>query len=121
MNFFKKKIFQDESEQGRIQGALYSLQALASGVGPILLRIVYSQTKNSSFFGPGFMFIFAGGLYLIAVGIACALPKELANSSRRRRDSSNGIDEEDDEDDVDYIPLYTPDEETASRSSYGSV
>lgn len=79
------------------------------------------------------MFIFAGGLYLIAVGIACALPKELANScsssssSNRRRwrreYTSNDINEDDDEDDINYIPLYTGSdlEETTSRSSYGSV
>eukprot|EP00529_Nitzschia_sp_RCC80_P011327 CAMPEP_0113489950 /NCGR_PEP_ID=MMETSP0014_2-20120614/26791_1 /TAXON_ID=2857 /ORGANISM="Nitzschia sp." /LENGTH=613 /DNA_ID=CAMNT_0000383699 /DNA_START=351 /DNA_END=2188 /DNA_ORIENTATION=+ /assembly_acc=CAM_ASM_000159 len=60
-----------ESEQGRIQGALYSLQALASGIGPVALRYVYSKTQHTAI-GPGTMFIFAAGLYLIAVCIACA-------------------------------------------------
>ena len=54
-------MLQDESEQGRIQGALYSLQALASGIGPVLLRFVYTHTKRSPL-GPGTMFVFAGFL-----------------------------------------------------------
>lgn len=70
----------EESEQGRIQGALYSLQALAAGVGPMLLRGVYHYTKDTNF--PGSMFIFAGGLYLIASTFACALPKDKADSRR---------------------------------------
>jgi len=70
-----------ESEQGRIQGALYSLQALASGTGPMLLRFVYSQTKDLPYPGAGWMFIFAGLLYLVAVACAWALPKEKANSN----------------------------------------
>jgi DHA1 family tetracycline resistance protein-like MFS transporter len=85
----------DVSEQGRIQGALYSLQALASGVGPVALRYVSSITKDGPL-GPGAMFLFAGFLYLLAVAAALALPKELANS---RRDH-----DEDGEDG--YIPLY---------------
>jgi hypothetical protein len=32
------------------------------------------------------MFVFAGGLYLVAVAIACALPKEMANSNRNQSD-----------------------------------
>ncbi|KAL3930478.1 MAG: hypothetical protein SGARI_004474, partial [Bacillariaceae sp.] len=42
----------EPSEQGRIQGALYSLQALASGLGPVSLKFVYSKTKDSAL-GPG--------------------------------------------------------------------
>lgn len=72
----------DVSEQGRIQGALYSLQALASGIGPVALRYVYGKTKDSAL-GPGSMFLFASCLYLVAVGIACSLPKDKANASRR--------------------------------------
>eukprot|EP00547_Thalassionema_nitzschioides_P006059 CAMPEP_0194207448 /NCGR_PEP_ID=MMETSP0156-20130528/6184_1 /TAXON_ID=33649 /ORGANISM="Thalassionema nitzschioides, Strain L26-B" /LENGTH=473 /DNA_ID=CAMNT_0038934215 /DNA_START=86 /DNA_END=1504 /DNA_ORIENTATION=+ len=44
-----------ENEQGRIQGALYSIQALAAGTGPMILRFVYQFTKESSFPGPGTM------------------------------------------------------------------
>lgn len=73
----------EESEQGRIQGALYSLQALAAGVGPMLLRGVYHYTKDTDFPGPGAMFTFAGFLYIVAAGFAFALPKDKANSARR--------------------------------------
>eukprot|EP00573_Skeletonema_grethae_P008269 CAMPEP_0201712838 /NCGR_PEP_ID=MMETSP0578-20130828/59846_1 /ASSEMBLY_ACC=CAM_ASM_000663 /TAXON_ID=267565 /ORGANISM="Skeletonema grethea, Strain CCMP 1804" /LENGTH=340 /DNA_ID=CAMNT_0048201901 /DNA_START=42 /DNA_END=1060 /DNA_ORIENTATION=+ len=36
----------DEMEQGRIQGALYSLQSLAKALGPMMLRYVYNETKD---------------------------------------------------------------------------
>jgi MFS transporter, DHA1 family, tetracycline resistance protein len=82
----------EPSEQGRIQGALYSLQALASGLGPVALKFVYSQTKNSRL-GPGSMFLFASGLYLVAVTIACSLPKDKANA-RRGCENNNILDGE---------------------------
>jgi len=83
MRFLTSSILQQaESEQGRIQGALYSLQALASGTGPMLLRLVYRQTKDNPYPGPGTMFIVAGGFYVIAVVCALALPKDKANSKR---------------------------------------
>ncbi len=99
---------QDESEQGRIQGALYSLQALASGIGPVLLKIVYSKTKDTVL-GPGAMFIFAAGLYLVDVCVACALPKDKANARRETEE--------------DYEELDNSEELSSSESSesYGSV
>eukprot|EP00526_Cylindrotheca_closterium_P005730 CAMPEP_0113604000 /NCGR_PEP_ID=MMETSP0017_2-20120614/1568_1 /TAXON_ID=2856 /ORGANISM="Cylindrotheca closterium" /LENGTH=562 /DNA_ID=CAMNT_0000512409 /DNA_START=177 /DNA_END=1865 /DNA_ORIENTATION=- /assembly_acc=CAM_ASM_000147 len=112
----------DASEQGRIQGALYSLQALASGVGPVTLRYVSSITKDSPL-GPGSMFVFAGGLYLCAVAAALALPKELANS---RRDHDEDVAGEED-----YMPLYEAsslvegvsnnEDSVRTNSSYGST
>jgi MFS transporter, DHA1 family, tetracycline resistance protein len=78
----------EPSEQGRIQGALYSLQALASGLGPITLKFVYSQTKHSKL-GPGSMFLFASGLYFIAACIACSLPSDKANAARRVLSTTN--------------------------------
>jgi DHA1 family tetracycline resistance protein-like MFS transporter len=74
-----------ESEQGRIQGALFSVQALAAGAGPMVLRAIYHYTKDDT---PGAMFIAAAGLYLVAAGFGWALPPEKANSSARlsRRD-----------------------------------
>lgn len=73
----------ESTEQGRIQGALYSVKALASGLGPALLQLVYSKTKNfdGAVLGPGTMFVFASGLYVVGVGLALALPKDMANSS----------------------------------------
>jgi len=70
----------NEFEQGRIQGALFSLQALAYGIGPVFLRFVYSRTKD---YLPGSMFLFAAALELAAVAFAYLLPKDRANSKRR--------------------------------------
>jgi len=86
------------TEQGQIQGALYSLQALASGSGPVVLRFVYSQCKDSVF-GPGSMFLFAGCLYMVAVVVACILPSDQAISRRDGNDidDHNGDERGDDE------------------------
>lgn len=106
----------DESEQGQIQGALYSLQALASGLGPVILLYINSKLRDT-FLGPGAMFIVAGGLYLIAVSIACALPKEMANSRKIQNNSplymdlSESVDESEDNM-MESIP---------NESNYGSV
>lgn len=76
----------DESEQGRIQGALYSLSSLASAIGPLSLRYVYHRTKDGdSYFGKGTMFVFGAGLYAVATVFAWMLPKDQANSSERLR------------------------------------
>lgn len=64
----------EQSEQGRIQGALYSLSALASAFGPLMMRFVYHYTKDGAFLGPGSMFVAASSLYLVAVFCAYALP-----------------------------------------------
>ena len=71
-----------ECEQGRVQGALYSLSALASAVGPASLRIVYHATRDSDL--PGFMFLFASILYVIAVVCAYALPPELSDTRAQK-------------------------------------
>lgn len=68
------------TEQGRIQGALFSLSSLASGFGPISLRYVYHLTKDFKYPGPGSMFLFASGLYFVAIIIACNLPEDQTNS-----------------------------------------
>ena len=64
------------------------------------MRAVYNRTKEMPYPGPGIMFIFAGCLYLVASGFACALPKEKANSYRAdgstSRDEYDEIDESDD-------------------------
>ena len=81
----------NDCEQGRIQGALYSLQALASASGPIVLTAVYNVTKDGSMFGPGTMFLVAALLYLVAVYCACVLPDE-ANSRTARSSGLPGND-----------------------------
>ena len=106
---------QDESEQGRIQGALYSLQALAGGVGPVLMRSVYHVAKDWTSLGTGIMFVFAGCLYMVAVAAACALPKKKANAQGRRE-------EDDDDEDDGYSPLETSSVRSLrSSNSYGSI
>ncbi len=102
------------TEQGRIQGALYSLQALASGVGPVLLRYIYSQAKES-FLGPGAMFVFAGMLYLVAVLVACALPSERANAR-----SPEDVDD-DEGDSMFFHQLVPSNSDESTGDSYGSI
>jgi hypothetical protein len=69
------------SEQGRIQGALYSIQAVASGIGPVLMRFVENHAKDSSL-GSGSMFIFASCVQVVALFFAFALPKDKCNSKK---------------------------------------
>jgi len=123
-----------ETEQGRIQGALYSLQALASGIGPVLLRFVYSRFKETAV-GPGAMFIFAGMLYLVAMAVACALPKDKANArpevfeddnEEENSGSGSGMDETEREQlsDLDFQPLGSDSSDGGSHEgthSYGSI
>ena len=98
----------DELEQGRIQGALYSLSSLASAVGPSSLRFIYHETKNNPYPGPGTMFLFAASLYFIAIFISICLPKEQTNSSIRRSEK--------------YVPadLYDVDADL-DKGTYGSM
>lgn len=65
-----------DSEQGRIQGALYSVQAVASGLGPTVMRQIYgwSQDGTSILWGPGTMFLFSSLFYVVAVYCASQLP-----------------------------------------------
>ena len=87
-----------EIEQGRIQGALYSLSSLASAIGPMMLRYVYKQTKDGSGFGKGSMFIFGSLLYLVATVCAWLLPEEQANSNYKQSTMVQNINQSD----VDY-------------------
>jgi DHA1 family tetracycline resistance protein-like MFS transporter len=116
------------TEQGRIQGALYSLQALASGLGPVLLRLVYSKFRDSTF-GPGAMFVFAASLYMVAVAVACALPPDRANARRRGSDTRDDDDDDENNDDalMDYDELISSSSSDSSRgrnvdgAMYGSL
>ena len=108
---------QNESEQGRIQGALYSVQALASGTGPMAMRFVYHWTKDGFLLGPGTMFVFASCLLLVASGCAFALPKDKADS--RQRFSTSRNDFEDDES-TPFVDATTPLFESSSLDSENS-
>lgn len=86
-----------ENEQGRIQGALSSIQALAAGTGPMVLRFVYQLTRGSTFPGPGTMWLVAAFLYVIATFFALLLPSEKANSRQAaRRDGYEELSDEND-------------------------
>lgn len=91
-----------------MQGALYSVQSLASGLGPVALRSVYRFTKDGAFFGPGSMFVVAALIYVVASVCACALPADRVNSNE---DGYESIDSE-------ATPLAS-DEEVATESDEG--
>ena len=96
------------------------MQALASGVGPSALRFVQSKTENGPL-GQGAMFIFAGILYLFAVAVACALPKELVNSA-----NTANVDDEEVETDYSLISMHGTEtaesiEEESSKSTLGPI
>ncbi|GAX10547.1 hypothetical protein FisN_40Lh017 [Fistulifera solaris] len=85
-----------DAEQGRIQGALYSVQAIASGLGPTVMRQIYglSQDGTSIVWGPGTMFLFSSLFYVVAVYCASQLPEE-ANASHDLSEEVNESSSED--------------------------
>jgi MFS transporter, DHA1 family, tetracycline resistance protein len=64
----------ESSEQGRIQGALYSVSAIASAIGPMGMRFIYHYTKDGAWFGAGSMFIGASFVNWLAVYFSYLLP-----------------------------------------------
>ena len=58
-------------EQGRVQGALLGLNALAGAVGPVAMNWIYVQTRSGTHrhLGPGTMFVVASGLYLVGTAV----------------------------------------------------
>ncbi|GAX21935.1 hypothetical protein FisN_40Hu015 [Fistulifera solaris] len=85
-----------ESEQGRIQGALYSVQAIASGLGPTVMRQIYgwSQTGSGILWGPGTMFLFASFFYAIAVFYASQLKEEADTLNQVYEETNQHLDDE---------------------------
>jgi len=69
-----------EEEQGKVQGVFYSLTALSNAFGPTAMQLVFNQTKDGAFLGPGSMFVMASFLYLIGTIFSYFLPPELSNS-----------------------------------------
>ena len=62
------------NEQGRIQGALFAINAVGNAVGPILVQFIDHQTKRN--FGPGSMFIYASVIYAIGTIVVSWIPKD---------------------------------------------
>lgn len=62
----------NEHEQGRIQGALFALTAMADAIGPVTLEHIYRHTKAT--LGPGTMFVFASCCYFLGTIFVALLP-----------------------------------------------
>jgi DHA1 family tetracycline resistance protein-like MFS transporter len=68
------------SEQGQVQGALYGLRMIGTGVGPYIFAYTYSAFRDpqGSFPAvPGMPFYIGGGIGLIAVVCGYFVPKKL--------------------------------------------
>lgn len=82
-------------EQGRVQGALLALNALAAALGPVSMNWIYERTKNdSNYFGPGTMFLFASFLYLLGTLVVSMIPSTATvadGNSNSNNISSNSI------------------------------
>jgi DHA1 family tetracycline resistance protein-like MFS transporter len=91
----------NEYEQGRIQGALFALSALANAIGPVTLQYIYHCTKDTN---PGFMFVVAAFLYLCGTISVSFLP------TKKQQDETPSIEEENDLE----TPLLDGDESVAS-------
>lgn len=62
-----------DTEQGRIQGALFALTSSAEAIGPVCLNFIY---RNWHLFGRGTMFVVGAALYgLGAMAVSCIPPK----------------------------------------------
>jgi fucose permease len=61
-----------EYEQGRLQGALFAINAVAGALGPLAMEFIYNRTKDKLF--PGFMFVFAASLYFVGALVATIIP-----------------------------------------------
>mmetsp|Transcript_97 Transcript_97/g.177 ORF Transcript_97/g.177 Transcript_97/m.177 type:complete len:560 (-) Transcript_97:1072-2751(-) len=66
----------DETEQGRVQGALFASSSLAAAIGPVSFRLVENNSEM-----PGAMFLFGAALLLVGFGFALVLPKVLDSRS----------------------------------------
>jgi DHA1 family tetracycline resistance protein-like MFS transporter len=62
-----------DTEQGRIQGALFSLTSLAEAIGPICFNFVY---HHFNLVGPGTMFLFGAVLYSLGLVAVWCIPKK---------------------------------------------
>ena len=62
------------TEQGQIQGALFSLTSVAEAIGPICLNFVY---RHWHIFGSGTMFVLGSFLYILgAISVSFVPPKQ---------------------------------------------
>jgi MFS family permease len=82
-----------ESEQGQVQGSLFSINALAAGAGPMLMQFIYDKTKDT--IGPGTMFVFASFLYFLGTIAISFMPLDNESDSNESESASaiSGLEE----------------------------
>ncbi|RHY33177.1 hypothetical protein DYB32_001808 [Aphanomyces invadans] len=73
-----------EQEQGRVQGALYAVRALASATGPLAYSVLYSASQGGSVASESSPFILSLALYVVATGVSCLLSKSSSDRSDHR-------------------------------------
>lgn len=61
-----------DTEQGRVQGALFGLTSLAEAIGPLCFNLVFRAMHNSAI--PGSMFLFGASLYLMGFLAVSLIP-----------------------------------------------
>merc|ERR1712224_1190540 len=79
-----------DDEQGRVQGALLGLNALAGAVGPVTMNWIYIRTKDGRF-GPGTMFVLASSLCVIGTLVVGRIsPSRKSTTTTIGSNNSNG-------------------------------
>ena len=63
----------DAHEQGRVQGALFAINAIGNAIGPVLVEFIYHH-RSTTKLGPGSMFIYASILYAIGTIVVSFVP-----------------------------------------------
>jgi Na+/melibiose symporter-like transporter len=77
----------DSHEQGRVQGALFAINAIGNAVGPVLVEFIY-HIPSAAKLGPGSMFIYASIIYAIGTIVVTFLPDRPAYSPIPRIEES---------------------------------
>lgn len=73
-------------QQGQIQGVMSALNSIGTACGPVSLEIVYSKTKKLIGLGPGFIFVYAAGLYLFGTAMVSFIPQSLNDEPQEGRE-----------------------------------
>jgi DHA1 family tetracycline resistance protein-like MFS transporter len=81
------------NEQGRMQGALFALSAVANAIGPVTLQLIYDHTKGGNFLGPGTMFVFASALYFVGTCFVTCIPGDRIKPSNTRERNESDLEE----------------------------
>ena len=109
-----------ETMQGRIQGALSACMAIGSAAGPVSMEFVYHHTKNKTRYGPGFMFVYAAGLYLFGTAVVTMVPRTTheteqdSGSPAQQREGSQDNDVDCDPEDVSFRESLLVEESTST-------